>query len=46
MLLSKYAGCDNKKLKLIKQWEASGLLSSLVINTPLNKIVLLGPLLF
>ena len=46
MLLSKCAVCDNKKLKLIKQQEASGLLSSFGINTPLNKIVLLDPLLF
>ena len=34
------------KLKSIKEEEASGLLSSLEIQTPLNKIPLLGPLLF
>ena len=44
-LLSKYAVCDSKKLKFIKQQEASGLLSNLEIKTPLSKIPLLGPLL-
>ena len=38
MLLSKCAVCDSKKLKFVKEQEASGLLSSLVINTSLNKI--------
>ena len=38
--------CDSKILKLIKEQEASGLLSSLGIRTPLSKISLLGPLLF
>ena len=33
MLLSKCAVCDSKKSKFIKQQEASGLLSSLGINT-------------
>ena len=37
---------DSKKLKFIKEQEASGLLSSLEIKTLLNKIPLLGPLLF
>ena len=46
MLLSKCAVCDNKKSKFIKQQEASGLLSSLGIKTPLSKIPLVGPLLF
>ena len=46
MLLSKCEVCDSKKLKFIKEQEASGLLSSLGIKTPLNKIPLLGPLLF
>ena len=40
MLLSKYAVCDCKKSKFIKQQEASGLLSSLEIKTPLSKIPL------
>ena len=46
MFLSKHAECDSKKLKFIKQQEGSGLLSSLGIKTPLNKIPLVGPLLF
>ena len=40
MLLSKYEMCDSKKAKFIKEQEASGLLSSLGINTPLNEIPL------
>ena len=46
MLLSKCVMCDSKKSKFIKDKEASQLLSSLEVNTPLNKIPLLGPLLF
>ena len=38
--------CYSKKSKFIKQQEASGLLSSLGINTPLSKIPLVGSLLF
>ena len=38
--------CDSKKSNFIKEQEASGLLSSLGIKTPLNKISLLGPLFF
>ena len=45
MLLLKCAVCDNKKSKLIKQQEASELLSSLGIKTPLSKIPLVDPLL-
>ena len=46
MLLSKCAACDSKKSKFIKQQqEASELLSSLRIKTPLSKIPLVGPLL-
>ena len=33
MLLSKFAVCDSKKSKFIKQQETSGLLSSLGIKT-------------
>ena len=44
--LSQYAVCDSKKSKFIREQEASGLLSSLGIKTPLNKTPLLGPLLF
>ena len=35
-----------KKLKFIKQQEASGLLSSLGIRTTLSRIPLVGPVLF
>ena len=40
MLLSKCAVCDSKKSKFNKEQEASGLLSSLGIKTPLSKIPL------
>ena len=46
MLLSKCVVCDSKNSKLIKEHEASGLLSSLVIKTPLSIFPLIGPLLF
>ena len=46
MLLLKCAVCDNKKSKFIKHQEASGLLSSLGIETHLSRIPLVGPLLF
>ena len=36
---------DNKISKFIKEQEASGLLSSLGIKTPLNKNLLVDPLL-
>ena len=45
-MLSKCAVCNNKKSRFIKEQEASGLLSTLGINTPLSKIPLVGPLLF
>ena len=38
MLLSKCEVWDSKKSKLIKEQEASGLLSSLGIKAPLSKI--------
>ena len=46
MSLSKCTVCDSKKSKLFKQQEASGLLSTLGIKAPSNKISLVGPLLF
>ena len=46
MLLLKCEVCTSEKLKFIKEQEASGLLSSLGIKTPLTKTPLLGPLLF
>ena len=36
MLLSKRAVCDSRKSKFIKQQEASGLLSSLGMKSPLH----------
>ena len=46
MLLSKCEMCNSKQSKFIKQQEASGLSGSLGIKTPLNRIPLVGPLLF
>ena len=46
MFLSKCARRHSKKLKLIKEQDTSGLLSSLDIKAPLSKIPLVGPLLF
>ena len=46
MLLSKCVLSDSKNSEFIREQEASGLLSSLGIKTPLNKIPLLGSLLF
>ena len=46
ILLSKYAVCDSKKSKFFKEQEASQLLSSLAIITPLSKIPLVDALLF
>ena len=45
MLLSKCAVRNSKKSKFIKEQEASGLLSSIEIKTPLSKIYFVGPLL-
>ena len=39
MLLSKFSVCGSKKSKFIKEQEASKLLSSLGIKTPLSKIL-------
>ena len=46
MILSKCAICGSKKSKFIKKQEAKGLLSNLGIRTPLNKIPMLGDVLF
>ena len=46
MLLLNCAVSDSNKSKFIKQPQASGLLSSLGIETPLRKIPLVGTLLF
>ena len=42
MLSSKFAMCESKKLKFIKQQQASGILNSFGLKTPLIKIPLLG----
>ena len=46
MLLLKCAICNSKKSRFVKEQEASALLNSLGIKTPLSKIPLVGPLLF
>ena len=46
MILSTCAICDSKKSKFIKEQQAKGLLSTLGIRTPLNKLPLLGDILF
>ena len=46
MVTPKCAVCGSKKLRFIKEQEASGLLSSLGIKTPLSQIPLVGPFCF
>ena len=46
VILSTCAICGSKKSKFIKQQEAKGLLSNLGLRTPLNKIPVLGDILF
>ena len=46
MILSTCAICGSEKSKFIKQQEAKGLLSNLDLRTPLNKIPVLGDILF
>ena len=46
MMLSKCAISGSKNSKFIKEQQAKGLLSNLGIRTPLNKIPLLGDILF
>ena len=46
MILSECAICGSKKSKFIKEQQAKGLLSNLGIKAPLNKIPLLGDILF
>ena len=46
MILSKCAVCGSKKSKFIKEQQAKGLLSNSGIRTSLNKIPLLGDILF
>ena len=46
MILSQCDVCGSKKSKFIKKQEASGILSSVGIRTPLSKIPVLGDILF
>ena len=46
MILSKCAICGSKKSKFIKEQQAKGLLSNLGLRTLLNKIPVLGDILF
>ena len=46
MILSKCAICSIKKSKLVKEQQAKGLLSNLGLRTLLNKIPVLGDILF
>ena len=46
MPLLEWEVCDSKKSKLIKQQEASGLLSSSGIKARVSKISFVDPLLF
>ena len=46
IILPTCAICGSKKSKFIKEQEAKGLLSDLGLRTPLNKIPVLGDILF
>ena len=46
MILSKCAICGSKKSRFIKNQKAKGLLSNSGIRTPLNKVPILGDILF
>ena len=46
MILSTCVICGSKKSKFIKEQEAKGLLSNLGLRTPLNKIPVLGDILY
>ena len=46
IISSTCAICGSKESKFIKQQEAKGLLSNLVLRIPLNKIPVLGDILF
>ena len=46
MILSKCTICNSKKSKFINKQQAKGLLSNLGIKTRLNKIPILGDILF
>ena len=46
IILSTCAICGSKKSKFVKEQEAKGLLNNLGLRTPLNKIPVLGDILF
>ena len=46
MILSKCAICGCKKTRFFKNQKAKGLLSNLVVRTPLSKVPILGDILF
>ena len=46
MILSKCTICNSKKSKFINKQQAKGLLSNLGIKTRLNKVPILGDILF
>ena len=46
MILSKCAICGSKKTRFIKNQETKGLLSELGTRIPLNKVPILGDILF
>ena len=46
MVLSKCAICDSKNPRFIKNQEAKGLLTTLVVRTSLSKVPVLGDILF
>ena len=46
MLSLNCAVCFSKNSRFIKEQEASGLLGSIGLKTPLRKIPLVGPILF
>ena len=46
IILSTCTICGSKKSKFIKEQEPKGLLSNLGLRTPLNKIPVLGDILF
>ena len=46
MLLPKFAICNSKKSRFIKNQEAIVLLSNLGVRTPLSKVPILGVILF
>ena len=46
MVLSKFAICESKKSRSIKNQEANRLLSNVGVRTPLSKVAILGYILF